>query len=256
MIRATRIAAVAAASVVAAAVGVLAYASPASAHVTVNPREATQGGYGRVAFRVPTESDTLSTTKVEVHLPDASPIASVSTMPVPGWTVATTKTKLAQPVKTDDGELTEAVTVITWTAGPGAAIKPGEFQEFPVSLGPLPTVDQVVFKALQYYSDGSVVRWIEEPTGGAEAEHPAPTLKLLPAAASGGQIATREPLPAVLDESGNAAALGLGIAGLVAGLAALALGGLALARTRRILTPAAGPASAEEGERKRATTGS
>jgi uncharacterized protein YcnI len=235
MIRATRIVVVTAAAAIA---GALAYAAPASAHVTVNAQEARQGGYTRVAFRVPTESDTLSTTKLEVHLPEANPIASVSTMPVPGWTVATTKTKLAQPIKTDDGELTEAVSVITWTAGPDAAIKPGQFQEFPVSLGPLPKVDQLVFKALQTYSDGSVVRWIEEPTGGAEADHPAPTLKLLPAAASGGQAAAPAGTPAATaaassDDSGNGAALGLGVAGLVAGLAGLVLGGLAFARTRR-----------------------
>ncbi|MBX6357426.1 MAG: YcnI family protein, partial [Micromonosporaceae bacterium] len=121
MTRAVRLAATALA---ATAAGVLLLATPASAHVTVNAQDARQGGFTRVAFRVPTESDTLSTTKVEVHLPQDTPIASVSTMPVPGWTVKVSKTKLAQPIKTDDGELTEAVSVITWTAGPGAAIKP------------------------------------------------------------------------------------------------------------------------------------
>ena len=57
-------------AVVAAVLGV---AGPASAHVTVNPNEATQGGYGRVAFRVPNESDTASTTKLEVNLPENAP---------------------------------------------------------------------------------------------------------------------------------------------------------------------------------------
>ncbi|HEU5108334.1 MAG TPA: DUF1775 domain-containing protein, partial [Micromonosporaceae bacterium] len=85
-------------AVVGALVGALVVASPASAHVTVNPREATQGGYTRVAFRVPTESDTASTTKVEVFLPDAAPIASVSIMPVPGWTAAVERKKPASPV--------------------------------------------------------------------------------------------------------------------------------------------------------------
>jgi uncharacterized protein YcnI len=227
--RATRLAAVAAAAGLG---GVLLFAAPASAHVTVNAQDARQGGFTRVAFRVPTESDTLSTTKLEVHLPEATPIASVSTMPVPGWTVATTKTKLAQPVKTDDGELTEAVTVITWTAGAGAAIKPGQFQEFPVSLGPLPTVDQLLFKALQTYSDGSVVRWIDES---ADADKPAPRLKLLPAAgaATSGQVAQPSPAAAPSDDSGDDVALGLAAAGLVAGLSGLVLGALALARTRR-----------------------
>jgi uncharacterized protein YcnI len=213
-----------------AAAGVLLFAAPASAHVTVNAQDARQGGFTRVAFRVPTESDTLSTTKLEVHLPESTPIASVSTMPVAGWTVATSKTKLAQPVKTDDGELTEAVSVITWTAGAGAAIKPGQFQEFPVSLGPLPNVDKLVFKALQTYSDGSVVRWIDES---ADADHPAPTLKLLPAGQPTDQAARPSPAAAPSDDSTEDTALGLGAAGLVAGLAGLVLGALALARTRR-----------------------
>ena len=43
-------------------VGVLGFAGAAQAHVTVNPSDAAQGGYGRIAW-VPTESDTASTTK-------------------------------------------------------------------------------------------------------------------------------------------------------------------------------------------------
>lgn len=234
-----------------AAVGVLAYAAPASAHVTVSAQDPTQGGYARVAFRVPTESDTASTTKLEVHLPQATPIASVSTMPVPGWTAAVTRATLPQPIKVHDSEVTEAVSVITWTAGPNAAIKPGEFQEFPVSLGPLPNVDQLVFKALQTYSDGNVVRWIEEPVaGGAEPDNPAPVLKLLPAASGNGAA------PAAAtgsdDSSGNGAAVGLGVAGLVTGLAGLALGALAFARTRR--APAAASPAPSSSSDKAAVT--
>src|SRR5436305_15298050 len=60
-------------------VAVLGLAGAAQAHVTVNPNSATQGGYARIAFRVPTESDTASTTKLEVQLPANQPIASVST---------------------------------------------------------------------------------------------------------------------------------------------------------------------------------
>jgi periplasmic copper chaperone A len=227
----------------ATAIGVLALATPASAHVTVNG-DAKQGGYSRVAFRVPTESDTASTTRVEVHLPEETPIASVSTMPVPGWTVTTTKTKLAQPIKSDDGDITEAVSVITWTAGAGAAIKPGEFQEFPVSLGPLPNVDQLVFKALQTYSDGTIVRWIEEPApGGQEPEHPAPVLKVLPASSSGDSTAAPAPA-APSSDSDNGTAIGIGVAGLVVGAAGLVFGLLAYARTRR--TPAPAPSAAED----------
>ncbi|HEX8628214.1 MAG TPA: YcnI family protein [Catenuloplanes sp.] len=232
--------------------GVFAVAGPAAAHVTVNPTEATQGGYTRVAFRVPTESDTASTTKLEVSMPTQAPIANVSTMPVPGWTVQVDKGKPATPIQGEGGPVAEVVTKITWTADSASAIKPGQFQEFPVSLGPLPQVDQLVFKALQTYSDGNVVRWIDEPTPGAEPESPAPVLKLAKGAAPAAPVASGAAAPGasgaavktspVAAEQGDAdsdgMAVGLAVAGLVAGLAGLALGGLAFARTRRVAPPA------------------
>ncbi|MEW2381334.1 YcnI family protein [Micromonospora sp. NPDC047707] len=228
----------------AVAAAVLGFAAPASAHVTVNPEEATQGGYARLAFRVPNESDTASTTKVEVVLPENAPVGSVSTMPVPGWTVAVEKRKLDQPVEVHGSQLIEAVSKLTWTAAPDAVIKPGTFQEFPVSMGPLPKADQMVFKSLQTYSDGTVVRWIEEPTaGGEEPESPAPVLKLTaasPSAAPAADPAGESEVEADDDEAeGAGLATGLGAAGLVAGLAGLALGGLAFARTRREPAPKA-----------------
>jgi uncharacterized protein YcnI len=219
-----------------AAVAVFGFAAPASAHVTVNPNTATQGGYTKVAFRVPNEKDTADTVKLEVTLPEDNPVASVSVKPVPGWTAAPETTKLKNPIKSDDGDVTQAVTKITWTAGPGAAIKPGQFQEFEVSLGPLPKVNQIVFKALQYYSDGDVVRWIEEPSAGApEPEHPAPILKLTAANASadGDANATADTTAAAGTSasgdksSNNGLGVGFGVAGLVAGLIGLVLGGLA-----------------------------
>lgn len=233
----------AALAVGAATLGVLGVAGPASAHVTVNPTQASQGDFGRFAFRVPNESDTASTTKVEVNLPENAPVGEVSTMPVPGWTVSVEKRKLNPPLTVEGSQVTEAVSKIIWTATGGAAIKPGQFQEFPLSMGPLPNTATMVFKTLQTYSDGTVARWIEEPQpGGAEPEDPAPVLTLSPASPS----ASASPAPgsaaapaAAAEDNGDSSALGLGIAGLVAGLAGLALGGLAYARTRRGSAPPA-----------------
>ncbi|MGS2616559.1 YcnI family copper-binding membrane protein [Micromonospora sp. LZ34] len=224
----------------AVATAVFGFAAPASAHVTVNPKEATQGGYGRFAFRVPNESDTASTTKVEVVLPENAPVGSVSTMPVPGWTVTIEKRKADPPVEVHGSQLSEVVSKLTWTASGNAGVKPGEFQEFPVSMGPLPQVDRMVFKTLQTYSDGNVQRWIEEPTPGAEEpESPAPVLTLTAAGPSAGPTGGAAAAPADDDddddeaEGDDAVAIGLGIAGLVAGAGGLLLGGLAFARTRR-----------------------
>jgi uncharacterized protein YcnI len=216
----------------AAAAVVLALAAPAAAHVTVNPSNATQGGYTKVAFRVPNEKDTAQTVKVEVNLPTDAPIASVSLKPLTGWTGTTEKTKLATPIKTDDGEITEAVTKITWTSAAGAAIQPAQFQEFEVSLGPLPAVDQIMFKALQTYSDGDIVRWIDEPTAdGSEPQHPAPILKLAKSTAADvhAGAATQAPAAATVSDtsSSSGAGTGLGIAGVLLGLAGLVAGLLA-----------------------------
>src|SRR3954451_7865637 len=225
----------------AALVAVFAAATPAAAHVTVNPNHATQGGYARVAFRVPNESDSASTTRVEVFLPEQNPIPSVSTMRVPGWTIAVERGKPVVPVTAHGSPVTEVVKKVTWTATGDAAIKPGEFAEFPLSMGPLPATDGLVFKALQTYSDGNVSRWIEQPpaAGGAEPEHPAPVLTRAEAGAAGAPApaatgvsvqtsADAAPLAAPADSGSGGAALGFGIAGLVAGLAGLVLGGLAL----------------------------
>jgi uncharacterized protein YcnI len=219
----------------AAAALLLAVAGPASAHVTVNPDTAAQGDYTKIAFRVPNETDSTDTTKLEVNLPTDTPIASVSLRPVQGWTAVAVKSKLAKPIKTDDGEVTEAISKITWTAGAGAAIKPGQFQEFELSLGPLPDAGQVVFKALQTYSDGSIVRWIDEPTSdGSEPEHPAPVLKLTAASATDtAAAASAAPAVAAVAASGTSADGGgnggtvWGIAALVVALAGLVLGLLA-----------------------------
>ena len=164
-----------------AAAGVLLLAGPASAHVTVNPGTAAQGSYTELNVRVPNEQDKADTTRVELYLPTDHPIASVSTENVPGWTVSVHKTKLAKPLTTDDGQVTEAVSEITWSGG---AIAPGQFQDFALSLGPLPSdTSSLTFKALQTYSDGTVVRWIQPSVAGqAEPENPAPVLRLTAAA--------------------------------------------------------------------------
>jgi uncharacterized protein YcnI len=165
----------------------IAFAVPASAHVTVYGPDATQGGEAVLTFRVPTESAAASTTKLQVQLPTAAPIASVLVQPTPGWTAKTITTKLANPILTSDGDrVSEAVSEVDWTAdSAAAAIKPGEFGQFVVSVGPLPKVATMRFGAIQTYSDGTVTKWIETPAPGSsvEPEHPAPELTLAPAAA-------------------------------------------------------------------------
>src|SRR5688500_8132382 len=180
-------------------------ATSAFAHVTVNPREAAGGGYAKLAFRVPNERDDAGTTKLDVNFPADHPFASVSIRPKDGWTYTLEETTLATPGKIHDDEISKAVSKITWTGG---TVKPGEFEEFEISVGPLPDdVDSLIFKALQTYSSGEVVRWIEEPApGGAEVERPAPVLKLTNAAASTATTAAGTTAPGTEAQAGEVAA--------------------------------------------------
>jgi uncharacterized protein YcnI len=207
-------------------------ATVASAHVTVAPDTATQGAYAALTFRVPNERDNASTVKIDVQLPSGLPLASVHVKPHPGWSYEIKKTRLATPIKTDDAEVTESVSEIIWTAqDPKSGIRPDEYDEFAVSAGPLPKTDSMAFKTLQYYSNGEVVRWIQDPQpNAADPERPAPVLKLLPPSKTGaGQPAGRPTGDAggLTDaKAGNTTAhwaIGLSAAALVIALASAAM---------------------------------
>jgi uncharacterized protein len=154
-------------------------ALPAGAHVSITPSSAPKGGFQVLSFNVPNEEADANTVKLEVTIPTKNPIAFVSYQPMPGWTVEVQKTTLAKPVTTDDGQITEAVSKITWTAT-GEGLAPGQFDLFTISAGPLPTKpNKLTFKAVQTYSNGEVVNWIQQTVKGApEPERPAPTLTL------------------------------------------------------------------------------
>lgn len=222
------------AGLVGAAAAVLLGVTAASAHVHVDGEDATRGGYGVLTFRVPTESDTASTTEVTVTMPTTTPIASASVQPVAGWTATVSTAKLAKPITTDDGQVSTYVSKVDWKADAAAAIEPGQFQEFAISVGPLPDAAEVAFPTLQTYSDGSTVNWNETASGSAEPEHPVPVLTL-----------ERESVPIdsgakkVFDPSLTIATMAVGIAAVVAALAALIVAIIALLRGSRRSAPGA-----------------
>ena len=136
----------------------------ASAHVTRATDVAPAGAeFMRLDVRVPNERDNAGTVKVALQLP--SGFLQASPEPVPGWRVNMTKEKLATPIQTDDGPVTEEVRRITWTGnGATGIIRPGEFQDFGLAVSiPGKAGDTLTFKALQTYSNGEVVRWIGAP---------------------------------------------------------------------------------------------
>jgi periplasmic copper chaperone A len=165
----------------AAIAALLALPGLAQAHVTVQPGTAEGGGFSVVAFRVPNERDDASTTQLRVTLPEDQPIGSVQTTPVPGWKITTATRHLDKPVEMFGERLDTVVTEVTWTAT-GGGIRPGQFQDFDISLGQLPESGDLVFSALQTYSNGEKVNWNQVSTDpSVEPEHPAPILRIAPA---------------------------------------------------------------------------
>ena len=211
---------------------------PASAHVTVSPDTASVGSYALVTFKVPTESATAVTNKLEVNIPTNTPFSSVSYVPVAGWTVDLVTEVLPTPVEIGGNELKQAVTKIIWTAQPGHEITAGQVQLFPLSVGAVPDTGKIVFKALQGYSDGSTVSWTETTENAA---HPAPILYVNDAApiAHGATHGTAAPTVTSIEvpaptttavASGDVVARGLGIGGLVLGAIGAVLGVVAVRR--------------------------
>ncbi len=135
-------------------------AGTAAAHVTVWPKETTQGSYEKFAVRVPSEKD-AATIKIQLAIPDAVNISRVQ--PKAGWSYSFTK---------DD---TDKIIGITWNSE-GAGIGPTEFEEFYISGKVHDSAESLEWKAYQSYEDGEVVEW----TGSADSDHPASMTQVIP----------------------------------------------------------------------------
>ena len=208
-------------AVVVAVVAALLAAQAASAHVTVNPNEWEAGGFARFAVRVPNERDDADTIEVTLRFPQS--IISASFQPMPGWERSIEMEPLDEPIEDEGEQITEHIASVTWTGG---RIRPGEFEEFGVSFRvPETPGEDLVVPALQTYSNGEVVRWVGPP----DSEAPAPIVTVTEPAGEEGDQPTASPTPTAAsdeaeDDDGLATvALIVGIAGLLAGLAALAL---------------------------------
>ena len=211
----------------------LAIAAAASAHVTVSPTSLPQGSTAELTFKVPNEESKANTVSLQLQIPTDHPIAQVLAKPVPGWTISVHTVTLAKPLTTDDGTFTTAVNEIDWTGG---TIQPGQYQDFQISVDPLPSdTTQLVFKAVQTYSNGDIVRWIDLSTSGdPNPDHPAPALTLTPASSSSTTATATASAPTVATPAPSSSSNdGLGIAGLVLGAIGAACGIAALLFVRK-----------------------
>jgi uncharacterized protein YcnI len=214
----------AAIAIVAGSLLAIAVPIAASAHVTITPYAADPGSFSIITFRVPNESSSATTTKLEVDIPTGTPFASVSYVPVPGWSTDLVSETLPKPVTIDHNQLTAAVTRVVWTADAGSEIRDGQLQQFSLSVGPVPNTGKILLPATQTYSDGTVVRWNES---GSNSEHPAPVLYVdsppVSSTDADAEVTAQMVADATPPASGDPIARGLGIGGLVVGAVGIVL---------------------------------
>lgn len=214
------------ASLFGTAAALLFVASAASAHVHVIPDTTASGADAQLTFRVPSEEPNAKTTLVELTLPSDRPLASVAVKPVPGWTATVTEGPLPHPITVDGTTLTKAPHTITWTANASAALGPDQYQDFSLSVAPLPSPGALVFPVVQTYSDGTVVHWDQPSPGGKpEPEHPAPSFVVTAAVPDSGSAGQTRPAVGAASTS-DSLARWLSAAALLLGAAALAGVGL------------------------------
>lgn len=212
--------------------------STAEAHVHVTTDNAAQGSYTQLVFRVPNESATAGTVKVTVALPADKPLLSMRTKPIPGWDATIERGALPKPVTIDGATITEAPRTVTWTARPGTQVGPQQYEDFAISVGPLPAPGTLLLPATQTYSDGKVVAWDQPtPASGTEPEYPAPSIEVTAASPSGAPGADTQTGPAAMSpdsalEGADPVARWLAAGGLAAGAAGLVLALLGRRRGR------------------------
>ncbi|HEX9088110.1 MAG TPA: YcnI family protein [Arthrobacter sp.] len=218
----------------------LAGISGASAHVGVTPDKTTANSYALLTFGIPHGCEESGTTKVTITLPaelnDAQPTIN------PNWTAAKVTEQLAEPRKLADGtSITKRTSQIVYTAK--APLEPALRDALVLSVK-LPDVagKTLYFPTLQNCEVGQT-DWSQLPAEGQDPHSlkaPAPSISVTASAeaAADGHSAhaastsdtAPEAVPAAAVSDGGAQARSW--AGLVAGVGGLALGGLALVRSR------------------------
>ena len=157
-------------------------ASSASAHVTLEKREAAVGSYYKAVFAVPHGCAGSATIKVRVQIPEG--VIGVKPMPKPGWNLETIKGKYAVEYELHGSKISEGVKEVAWSGGKLADDNYDEFVFSTYLTGNLKPNTTLYFPVVQECEQG-VSRWIDIPKEGAAADHghasksPAPGVKLI-----------------------------------------------------------------------------
>jgi periplasmic copper chaperone A len=155
--------------------------SSASAHVTLENRQATIGSSYKAVFEVPHGCAGSATIKIRVQIPEG--VIAAKPMPKAGWNVEVIKGKYATDYDYHGAKLSEGVKEVVWSGG---KLPDDNYDEFVISTfltGALKPNAQLYFPVVQECEQG-INRWIDIPADGEAVAHdrksPAPAVKLMP----------------------------------------------------------------------------
>jgi uncharacterized protein YcnI len=153
--------------------------TPASAHVTLQGKQAAVGAEYRAVFIVPHGCSGSPTTRLRVQIPEG--VIATEAKPVDGWKLDTVNGKFAGEYDVKGSKVSEGIKEVAWSGG---KLPDKTRQDFVIetylteSLKPDTTL---YFPVVQECEQG-VSRWIEIPPDGAAHSHegkwPAPGVKL------------------------------------------------------------------------------
>lgn len=158
-------------------------ASPATAHVTLEGKQAAVGSYYKAVFAVPHGCAGSATIKIRVQIPEG--VIGVKPMPKPGWTLDMITGKYAAQYDFHGANLTEGVKEVAWSGGKLSDQNYDEFVMQTFLTDTLKPNTTLYFPVVQECEQG-VSRWIDVPAEGQGSGHdhgsktPAPGVKLLP----------------------------------------------------------------------------
>ncbi len=147
----------------------------ASAHVSLEAKQAKVGAGYKAVLGVPHGCQGSPTTEVIVDIPEG--VIGVKPMPKPGWTLSLQKGPYARSYAFHHGETkSDGVKQVTWSGG---SLPDEYFDQFVLSTfiaGELEPGSKLYFPVTQKCVSGEQ-RWSEVPAEGQDAhslEHPAP----------------------------------------------------------------------------------
>src|SRR5580704_11507213 len=157
-------------------------ASSASAHITLENRQATIGAGYKAVFAVPHGCAGSATTKIRIQIPEG--VIAVKPMPKAGWNVEVIKGKYAAEYDFHGTKFSEGVKEVVWSGG---KLPDDYYDEFVISTfltGALKPDTMLYFPTVQECEQG-ISRWIDIPAGedaghAHESKWPAPGVRLLP----------------------------------------------------------------------------